>query len=246
MTRNIFRDPVLRRYAKIDSEGRKTIKKSPETIEEASPYSEKYKDRFHTSLLFSPESIKLLQERVIDRIVEIAAKLGIGLMVAGQDYSVHSTLKDGYYQGENNIIRDQAFNRLRQDSGFEEISELVEGKTIKYKYLLIDKGNVLLTCHNIPAVVENVRGRIIQKFEGEQIKPLSYENILHITAARIKGFPMDKTKREVFKQFKQELVKLRHEISSDPLSLEVVGIFKTDSWDLLTNKQYVKDQQEDE
>ncbi|PJE60047.1 MAG: hypothetical protein COU85_00365 [Candidatus Portnoybacteria bacterium CG10_big_fil_rev_8_21_14_0_10_44_7] len=126
--KSTFRDLVYRNYAQIDLKGREGL-----ILGDFEPYSddtpEKYRNRFHTSLTFLPESASLFKKRVLEPILEKARNLGIELVYPGTGQpALHSTLLDGMFKGQDQTVSDRTFDKLKEDHGFESEFEPVRGK----------------------------------------------------------------------------------------------------------------------
>jgi len=97
---------------------------------------------------------------------------------------------------------------------------------------------VILTCVDIPEEIKRLKVKFQEKFKAENVEPLDYGNILHITAARIKKLATNGNSESILKEYRDFFIQLRHQISGNPLRLKIAGLNKTDSYDLLTNPKY--------
>ena len=208
---------VGRKYARNDLAGRKALDRSePKVLGE---HPKLWEQDFTSFLIFTPESEALIQKRVIDRIKTIGDKLGIEFFLAGKDYPMHSIAQSSVYETEDAAKRMEVYEQARSPE-MQERMEKWSGMPITYKYLMVNDNAITLNSTEIPAEIKDFRESVKPALEGHGIKVLPMENILHITIARITKLP-DQDREERLQEFKKELIKLRHELSSDPMQLTV-------------------------
>lgn len=140
--------------------------------------------------------------------------------LAGRDFKLHSTLLEGLYEGTDVAERQQKFAQVLDGQSVGALLNGLVGKTIEYKYLLVDKGNLLLTALEIPEWVLAAREELAEAYTGQGLKPLLITDMLHISAARITGLPTEDQAQKL-RVYGQRMAKLRHQISAEPLVLEI-------------------------
>jgi hypothetical protein len=224
--------PIAEKYAKIDLEGRKALKKE-DSVNKFEGFSENLKNRFGTVMIFNEESKKLLKESLIDKIESISKETEIDFALAGRDFPIHSTLLEGLCDDEK--TSKAVFEKIKGNIELIEVINSLNNLEVEFKYLLIDKGNILLTCINIPKEILIARGAINKILEENGLKPLQLNNILHISIARMTNFPAIEQGQK-FNEYKEKVVKLRHEISSNPIKLKISEVLAGSSFDFLTSQ----------
>ncbi|OGG58845.1 hypothetical protein A2765_00490 [Candidatus Kaiserbacteria bacterium RIFCSPHIGHO2_01_FULL_56_24] len=225
-----FGGPVGRKYASIDLKGRDAVEKGE--IQDFIGYPEALKNRFCIALELSADSDDEIRERVTSKVEAIAKESGIHMVIAGRNYPLHSTLLEGNFDGTDEAKRDGIFAALIQDPELQKVFDELKDLKIVYKYLLVDKGNILLTCSDIPEAFARARQRISEIYMAHGLKPLMIEHLAHISIARITRQP-DVARLERLHEYKTMLIKLRHEISSNPITADVGDIFKGPTHDFL-------------
>jgi len=237
-----FGGEVGRKYAKIDLSGRKAIEQ--DEVVEHSGFPESLRDRMNASLLFDPDSEDIIRATILDQVEQLEKQLGIEFIIAGRDYPIHSTLLEGLYERQpdkNETDSDEArgriFTSLERDKSISEALNELIGRQLNYKYLLLDKGNLLLTATEIPEDILKARDSLAEKYKAAGLKPLYMANILHLSLSRIAKLPEDEGGRKrALAEYKQELIKMRHRVSSDPLKLTVRNFNRSSSFSLLTKE----------
>ncbi|MFZ1720664.1 MAG: hypothetical protein WAU28_04990 [Candidatus Moraniibacteriota bacterium] len=235
-------NPIARKYASIDLSGRKALKN--EQVREFPGFSEDLRDRFSAALIFDKDSEALLKQKVVSRVKEIGGKYGIKFLLAGEDYPLHSTVLEGKIEipavaGDKNSEEDDRISIIRETQNDTELQEELSklaGIHITYKYLLLDKGSILLTGMDIPSEMLAARTALNKIYSKHDIAAIPLENILHISIARMEEIPRE-DQSETFQGYKEEMIKLRHEISSDPLDLKVSYISSDESYRFLTGNK---------
>lgn len=222
-----------RKYIGIDHAGTQALYQKG-GISEFAGFPESLRDRLNVALKFTTESETLLRERVIEPLLLIGNGLGIEFILAGRDFPYHSTLLEGLYEGKDPTKRQQKFKAATNTEEIKRLKDLA-GMRIAYKYLLIDKGNLLLTAIDIPDWVINTRSGLAVVYQNHGLKPLPLENILHISVARITRLPTEDRSVKL-REYKIKVSQLRHQISPNPIVLEVGHVSVMPSLDLLTSK----------
>lgn len=228
-------NPIAKKYALIDLAGRGAI--NERNIQEFAGFSEDLKKNFTGVMEFTPESQQVVQKRILSRIQEIGTECGIGLLLAGRDYPLHATILEGRLQEDLGDVglRDEAFTSIGESEGFKQAVVQLEGLNLEYKYLLIDKGNILLTAIDIPDQIVKAREALADVYKEQGLAPRPMDNILHISLARIAKIPKGENATELLKKYKEEMIKLRHLVSADPLMLRVFSISSGSSFEILTH-----------
>lgn len=226
-------NPIAKKYASIDLAGREAI--NEQNIQEFLGFSEDLKRNFTGVMEFVLESQQVVQERILSRLETIGAECGIDFLLAGRDYPLHSTILEGR-AGEDldEQERNDTFVSIGETEGFKQAMTPLEGIDLEYKYLLIDKGNILLTAMDIPDEIIKARASLSALYADYGLAPRPLENILHISLARIVKLPKDGNTAVMLEKYKREMIKLRHAISVDPLVLEVSNISKGSTYEILT------------
>lgn len=220
-----------KKYAGIDLAGRKSLNLES-GIQEFPGFPEGLKSRFSLLLRFTSGSEQEVKDRISGPIQDIGRQLGIGFIIAGRDYPLHSTLLEGLYEGQDAVVRDKLFESLSKNPEIAKITNGLLGERLIYKYLLLDKGNLLLAAIDIPAHLINFREELAELYRGSGLKPLPLDNLLHISLARMVQLP-EENRQSKFNIYRKQLTQLRHDISSNPLSLEVVSLSASSAFDLL-------------
>lgn len=230
-----FGGDIGNKYANIDQRGRRAVDLGE--IELFRGASEQLKERFNFSLFFSSSSTESLKRVVLDEIESLSGRLGINLFLTGRDFPAHVTILEGTptfmeNKAENEVALDQIFDDLKNNAELKKkLSNMLVGKTVEFKYILIDRGNLILTCVDIPEFIIEARKLISDAYSTSHIKPLEIKNILHITLSRIVSIPENP---EILNRYKEEIIKLRHIVSKNPLSLTFGSVESGRSYDLLT------------
>lgn len=228
-----FGGKIGRRYAKIDLGGKEGLKRGE--INRFEGFGKNLRNRIITALEFSPESQRDVQRRVLDEVERIGRELGIEFFIAGKDFPMHSTVEEGLYEDNDESERAAIFQDVKHDKKMEELCERKLTEPVVFKYLLIDKGNVILTSVEIPEAIRKMREELAALYLRYGLKPLPMENILHITIGRMTEIPED-DKIEQFKKYQQAMIKLRHAISKEPLNLSADRISKGSTYEFLTGR----------
>ncbi len=228
-----FGGPIGQKYAEIDLIGREALDRAE--IKPFEGFGENIKNRFIVALQFAPESEKVLETRVTSEVERIGRESGIEFFLAGKDFPIHSTLGEGLYEGGDVPRREDIFREVHQDEKLKALTERKRGERLIYKYLLLDKGNVMLTSVEIPEDVGKIREELAAIYAGHNLKPLRIENLLHVTVGRITKIPDGGA--EQFREYKKKMIELRHRISEDPLRLEVKKMSDGPSYEFLQGIQ---------
>ena len=225
-----FGGPIGRKFAEIDLAGRKAL--SEGEIQKFEGFPENLKKRFNVSARFTSDSEKEFAERVVRPVKDIAAQLGIDFIVAGEDFPLHSTMLEGLYQGADEAERQTLFSDLKDNISFQERLNALNGLEVPYKYLLMDRGNIILNSVEIPYSILEIREFLTKYYAEQKLKPLAMDNILHISAARMIKLPEEEREKS-FTEYKGRMVELRHSISSTPLSLKMDHFYSGSTLQLL-------------
>lgn len=220
-----------RKYVGIDHAGTQALYQEG-AIKEFTGFPESLNNRFNVSLRFTPDSEALFRQKVADPVAAIGKDLGIEFFLASRDFHIHSTLLEGLYEGLDPTERERKFKQLRASQAVDVVVRQLVGKKIEYKYLLIDKGNLLLTAINIPDWVLTTRADLAKAYTSQGLKPLLMTDILHISTARITRLPTEDRVSKL-RKYKQRIAGLRHQLSRNPLTLEVGAVSTVPPLDLL-------------
>jgi len=224
--------PLTEKYAQIDLEGRKALRQE-DGVKKFDGFSENLKERFGSTIIFEDQSRGIIRDSLIDEIKSISQATGIDFIFADYDFPLHATLLEGLCEDET--VRDELFKKIKENDQLMKIINSLNGLEIEFKYLLLDKANVLLTCSHIPREIINARKEISAVFEKSGLKPLRLENILHITIARMTELPKVEQEKK-FHEYKNKIIQLRHEISLQPLKLKILKVSSGSTFDFLTFK----------
>lgn len=231
-----FGGEIGKKYAGINHSGRKAL--DSREVSEFNSVPEQLKKRFNLSVSLKDSSEETLRTMVLDEVIKIGDQLGIKLFLAGRDFPIHISILEGLFtpgtqeDEEINKRQEEIFNELKYNKELQDkLSNILAGKTIEFKYLLIDKGNIILTSTDIPEFILEARKLLSDRYSEADLKPLAMNNILHMTISRVSGLPENK---DLLLQYKEELVKLRHSVSAHPLQLTIGSVSSQSSYDLLT------------
>ena len=155
---------------------------------------------------------------------------GIKLYIAIRDFTLHASIMQGKMSEDvNKEIQDRKYESLlNTDYEIQETANLLRNLNIDFKYLLLDdKGTIILVSTEIPDQVPEARKKINESYTQNEIQGLPID-ILHITIARVRELPDEKTREESFKKLDYLLRNLRLQISSDPIraTIEDVNLAK--------------------
>lgn len=239
-----FGGEIGRKYGSIDLKGRKKLRESPNEIQEFPGFDspdqkEATENTFNVSALFEGVSVEKVKDAVTERLKKIAEGQGLKFITAADEFPLHSTLELGEYQKNQprQKTKQKLFSGLSQDPELINLVKECEGLEIEFKYLLMDKSNVLLTAVDIPQQVLDLRAKLTDFYLRNNLKPLPIENMLHVSLGRMVGFPEDpELKAQSLKGYEKQMVKLRHELSSSPIKAKIGKVFLGITSDLLHNK----------
>lgn len=221
------------KYAKIDRLGRNAIYKEG-VVPEFNGFPESLGNRFNTSLIFDADSVDTLEQRLMGPVANIVDYLGMNCLLAGRDFTLHSTLLEGLCDREDSHERQSKFGNVANSPGVLTLANLI-GNRIEYKYLLIDKGNLILTAIDIPEWVIKARDTLAETYRSQGLRPLEMANILHISVSRITHQPRAQ-REETLREYAKRVTHLRHNISSNPMVLKISRLSARSSLSLLTEK----------
>lgn len=229
-------NPVVEKYAKIDLLGRKGLAEDEPDIIEFTGFSPELKKNFSSVLTFSTETEKEVQERILNRIHAVGAVSNIEFFESLKDYPLHATLLEGLSSDEAQK-RQGVFDAIVTDGTTNSILETLKGVTLEFKYILLDKGNVLLAATEIPKEIFEIRKSLAELYEksGLMVRPL--DNILHISVARMKKVPSGEDARRLFKEYKNHMIQLRHDISANPIKAQINDTMKVPVYNFLTRQE---------
>lgn len=207
---------VSRKYAGIDRPGKRVLREG--SFQEFKSFGN-LDNRFNASLLFDTSSESQFKERVEDPLSLLAEELGIRLLLAGRDFTVHTTLLEGLYEGSNEAERQGKFAEVEKSNVVTNLSSL-KGQGIEFKYLLAGGRDIILAAINIPYWIIEKRSELAQTYKKQRLKPLELINILHITVSRITQLPPEGDRNAKLGTFANQVAHLRHNISSKPTDIK--------------------------
>ncbi|OGG50199.1 hypothetical protein A2704_02565 [Candidatus Kaiserbacteria bacterium RIFCSPHIGHO2_01_FULL_54_36b] len=199
---------VLKKYARNNLAGRRAMRDSRVNLLRGYPKS--WHENSFAAILFTPES-EVRLKGVTQRIEAVGKDLGIVLQLAGKDFPFHSTLLTGA-PPEDLSTRDGIYSRLYADAAANACAKELEGMNIEYRYLLVSEDSITLNADSIPSQIKSFRDALSTAMRAEGTKPISMDNILHVTLARITHLP-DGGEHQALQALAQALVGLRHELS---------------------------------
>lgn len=228
-------NPIVEKYAKIDLSGRRKLAEDEPDIVEFTGFSPELKKNFSSVLVFSSETERVIQERILDKIHAAGILSNIDFFETPKDYPLHATILEGM-SNDDEQKRQSIFESLVSEGRLDLLFEQLKGIELEFKYVLIDKGNILLTAIDIPQVIFEVRRLLAQLYEeaGLTVRPL--ENILHVSIARMKSTPKGADAQKLFLEYKNKMIELRHNISMNPIRAQVVDIKKVPVYNFLTKQ----------
>jgi len=190
-------------------------------------------NRFNISLLPDEESEKVVGERLISEIEKTEKELGIKFLLAGRDFPLHSTVLEGKFERkekDDSDLRERTFGIAKERASQSGLLETLRGQEVTFEYVLIDRGNILLTSVQIPEKILDAREQLATIYSGSNLKPLPMKNIQHISIGRINSLPKDGKK---LGEYKKRMIALRHKISSDPLVVRMGTVYVGDALRLI-------------
>jgi len=232
-----FGGPIGQKYARIDIAGRQALKQEG-AIKELEGFGETLKNRFLVAIQFAPESRQEVQKRVINEVEQIEVNCKMEFFLTNRDFPLHSTIEEGVYQGDDDSIKGEVFAEMAKE--LKQLNWQMLNEPLTYKYVLIDKGNIILTAIEIPDVVTKLRRELTTFYTAHQLKPLPIEHILHVTVGRITRLPGEH-EEEALEKYKRRMIQLRHDIAKNPLKLSIGEMFAGSSYDFLHSLQIKKD-----
>lgn len=144
--------------------------------------------RFITAIRFKEATSWPLMTRIMLRLITLEHALDLQFFLAMRDFPLHSTLMEGVVDGDSSCC--EVFQTLLQDPVLTRLRSSLDGETINFPYLALDKaGNVLLVAEEIPDAVAGFRENIASVYQRYGLKPRIIEGLLHITIARVVEFP---------------------------------------------------------
>ena len=205
--------PIGKIYAGINVKGRESLKK--QKVPEFKGFPEDFERRLNLGVNFNEGTEK---------------ETGIKLYIAIRDFTLHASIMQGKMSEDvNKEIQDRKYESLlNTDYEIQETANLLRNLNIDFKYLLLDdKGTIILVSTEIPDQVPEARKKINESYKQNEIQGLPID-ILHITIARVRELPDEKTREESFKKLDYLLRNLRLQISSDPIraTIEDVNLAK--------------------
>ncbi len=221
------------KYAKIDMIGKQSL--IGQKVKEYSGYPDPTLiNRFNVALQFTPSSVEAFQKRILPNLESIQKHTDTSLAIASCNWPLHATTEEGLFQGTNDAERDIIFRRLQNGSDLARITDPLKNLKIEFPWLLVDGGNLLLTCTDIPQTILNARQELTKLYEKEGLKPLQLPRMLHITVARMRQLPGDETK---LKNYLEKTRELRREIYNSPIILRTAQPTEMDTFSLLTTHE---------
>lgn len=213
---------TLKDYARVNLSGRHTLDEAKSR--EVPNWLETIKDVPQATLLFSPESDQIVWDKLISKIDEAAQRHGIELWCAVRDYPLHLTMvhndfkeledpelaaKAKQFANENEELRKRA-------AGFSHLQ-------VRCEFPITNGNDVMLASGQVPAELVAFRDGAAELFREHGFTPV-IRNHIFITIARIKHLP-EEGKAEKLKAFEHDLVRIRHDISRDPLVLTADKVY---------------------
>lgn len=228
--------PIAEKYARIDLSGRKGLSEDEPNIVEFTGFSPELEKNFASVLTFSAETEREIQERVINRIRAAGLTSNIEFFESLKDYPLHATLLEGL-SGDEAQKRQGVFDAIATDEMTNSMLEALKGTELEFRYVLIDKGNVVLTAIDIPQAVLEIRKSLAELYEkaGLTLRPL--ENILHMSVARMRKVPKGEDVQNLFTEYKNNMIRLRHDISANPIKAQISGTMKVPVYNFLTRQE---------
>lgn len=227
-----FGGDVLRKYAGIDLAGRRVLGEAQ--VKDYLPTPEESKRRFNTALRFEGDSEAIFRERVMGPLEQAERDFSTHLTIAVRDFPLHATVMEGRFEGAEENKKLETFTDVEKELAAE-LESVLMGQEIEFKYLLIDKGNLLLTASNIPEIIIAIRERLNAVYAAHDLKPLPMKNILHVTVSRMVQKPQGEPDFVVaiLRAYRAQMLALRRSISKDPLRLKVGTVYTGSTQDLL-------------
>ncbi len=207
-------------------------------IEEFKGFSDSLANRFVIALTFSPSSLTRVGRLTQAIRMGIERGMGIKMIIADIDFPLHSTVMEGFEAPQSVEARKQIFSSLSENESLRQLASALEGQFIEYKYLLLDKGNIILTAIDIPDFILETRRELEGIYMEAGLKPALLDNLLHISLARMIHIP-ESAKENGFSEYIKFMQFLRHTISHRPLSLQVGRVLCQPTLDLLRTNPYL-------
>lgn len=235
-----FGGEIGKKYAEINRAGRNAIREG--AVNEFDVIPEQLKNRFNISLSLEKNSEEILKKVVLSKIEELERQSDIKLFLAGRDFPIHITVLEGLLKNPSlyeKVLgeRESVFNEIKDDEKLRnELSRTLLENPIDFKYLLIDKGNIILTSIDIPQPLLEARESVSDRYTESNLKTLPMKNILHMTISRINKLP---TNEKDLLLYEQEMLKLRHVISKNPLQLTPGGFYMDSTYNILTKSKQI-------
>jgi len=214
---------IFRKYAGNDLAGRKAL--VGENLVEMKEIPEWWYECPNAAFVFSSESEEEVRERIIKPMEDAARDCGIEYWFTGDIHPIHATAQAGDIKDRSDTAEWKRARELFEESSeLHESARIFAGMKIPFKYLIVNGSIITLTCTEIPPEVKTFRDQASALLEKSGFKALSMENTLHISVARIKSLPNEDRAGQL-RRFRDLMIKLRHEISKNPLQLEVDHMF---------------------
>ncbi|MFH0806308.1 MAG: hypothetical protein V1885_01110 [Candidatus Brennerbacteria bacterium] len=211
-----FQNLSLLKYARINAEGVAAIQRGD--IVPFRGFGNSLKRRFLAAFTFAPFSVEELERRVLSPIAEIARASYGEFFLAGRDFTPHATILEGKWEGTDEAGRERAFLGVVEDSRMGDMAwreDLLMPSCVFFRFLLVNAGNILLTCGEIPPAVFAARKMFATIYAEYGLAPFAMDPILHITLGRMTKLP----DRERLGEYLMRVRELRRNISRKPLAL---------------------------
>ncbi len=219
--------PVIQKLNGIHEAGTAALRAG--TVEPFTGYPKSLKNRFGVYFRYTGESEQLLRERVLDEIAEIGQDLGIGFFVAGrpapEGHPIHTSVLESLYQEREGNL-EGLFIAIISELGLIQMP-IVD---LKFDTVLVDKGPVILAATQIPQEIIDIRGEVSDKYTKSGLKPLSLDNLFHLTLARMTKV-VDVSHAD---EYIERMEDLHNKVAEKPLILQARGFQRTSAFDMLT------------
>ena len=232
------RTPVVIKLNGIHEAGTTALREG--TVKPFGGYGVELQNRFNASLRYDDRSERAVRSVILDEVQDVAQKLGIQFLVAGnaapEGYPIHTTILEGLYQEEDfekrNLLLDTHSKiGLRTLPGLFFNDFRLSGLSwdLQFDAVLVDKGPVLLAATKIPQQIIDIRGELFELYTTFGLKPLPLDNLLHMTLARMTKV-VDPSRTDEY----IERMKLLHQrVAENPLILQVSVMTRGSAYDML-------------
>lgn len=197
-------DPVLEKIKDLRMKGAQAYENGEVKLFHAFPLNTP--DRFNVSIVIEG----LLGHQFARQVRDAARNLGLKFILAGTDYPLHSTMRDGLWEGTSIENRDLVFAAVQKEIG-SGLSKFPPPR-MEFTDLVLDaSGNLLLMSKRMPDEVLRLRTYLDLVCGRHGLKPLPLDNMFHCTLLRLRDVPENAP--DSLQAYRDEIVKIGRDMA---------------------------------